>query len=90
MKFSSKMARKLSVPLSARKMAALCSIPRSRVRSLLLAKNIERITTAQPVNLKLKDRTVLRDQQLVSTEDGTVAKARMAQKLTSILERSLS
>ncbi len=40
----------------------------------IAGENIERITTAQPVNLKLKDRTVLRDQQLVSTEDGTVAK----------------
>lgn len=35
--------------------------------------NIERITTSESVNLKLKDNTILRDQQLITTEDGTVA-----------------
>ena len=40
----------------------------------LNAENIERVTTVNPVTLKMNDGTILRDRQLVSTDEGTRAK----------------
>ena len=40
----------------------------------LNAENIEKVTTVNPVTLKMADGTILKDRQLVSTEEGTRAK----------------